>query len=377
MLTRSCLSEGSIWIQRDLEPLCRTSPLLLKDETGREWVCPVSAERRRIFGLGEYFRERGLAVNDALMLTELEPGVLQVEALHRQRQHRPPETERQVSSPAQRVVISESPYVREVRMQRPAAQPKPPSAPKPAPAAAPREARLLSPSGESPELLSRFAAAFGYRLQVLSGRLIELQALLGPQSYRVAVALPAADGAVDWAALQASQADYRAWLATRETPADKPLGLVALRLESKALERLLEEADALPLTPLELRGYWNTSAIDLDSVESMSDLVLAQLGKRATFSQLILALSAWKPGETHQVGELAPQVSAKAASRELAEMVDILSKPPFLALTRIGNDQVYLRKEIGVIMRELEHYAAKVAERLEVAAPQGRPSSEG
>ena len=137
-----------------------------------------------------------------------------------------------------------------------------------------------SPPDEAAEQLEELARLTGYQLEYLGGPgvgPVRLHADLGPHSYDIVLALNEAE--LRSPAFQQSQ--YNALL-TWEV--ENVSGV--RRLTREALAALLEHARLAPLTPIDLRGYWNTPSFDLNSVASVAELVSSYLAQRGTFCLL-------------------------------------------------------------------------------------------
>ncbi|AFZ67871.1 hypothetical protein [Deinococcus peraridilitoris] len=138
IITRPCLSEGSVRLLKYLDSVFPTDgPVSLLDERGAEHQARVDRSAGRVYGLQDLYHRHNLGVNDVLLITPLAEGRFQVECVVKPISDRQATLARGRSSDApQRVVVSESPYVREVRLERrPASGVRSVEAPATAPAA--------------------------------------------------------------------------------------------------------------------------------------------------------------------------------------------------------------------------------------------------
>lgn len=438
IITRPCLSEGSVRLLKYLDSLFpQDGPITLLDDRGAEHEARVSRGAGRVYGLHDLYHGHNLGVNDVLLITPLGGERYQVECVVKPISDRPQHFDRpRPADTPQRVVVSESPYVREVRFERraaPGARPggpvfqdaasqdalgarpsasgdkgfaglsttgtpaasetavpqarersdaasKPPQGRR-APdvdtspgtprgivrAAAPQngapraEARpaQAEASGHTPlplELLHELAARVGYRVERLSEGVVRLSADLGAQSYRVIVALDlAATARPEWR----EEADYLAVLVGEN---ERPQGLP--RLTREALGALLENARLAPLTPIELRGYWNAGSFDLESAASVAELVSAQLSQRGVFSFVLLSLAQQSAHSVVSVSRLAERLGSGVNAAELGGVLQTLSSAPFSALSPLGGGQYYLRADVHDVLRGLGEYAEGLRVRL-------------
>lgn len=223
-------------------------------------------------------------------------------------------------------------------------------------AARPTNARALP---EVVAQLEELAQLTGYRLDYLgageSGP-VRLHADLGAHSYDVLIALQPQD-MQNPAFLQGT---YRALLTWEvENAAGVP------RFTREALTALLEHARLAPLTPVDLRGYWNTPSFDLGSVASVAELVSAYLAQRGTFTYVLSTLAQQPAHSVVDPQLLAQRLGSGVNASELRTVLDTLSRPPFMALLPLPGGQYYLRAEVGTLLGELSSYAAGVARRLQ------------
>jgi len=246
------------------------------------------------------------------------------------------------------------------------------SAPSSSPAPAPQAVAVQIKTQGQPELspplwglLERFAATLGYTLR-LEGSLAVLEAKLGRQSYRVALT-SALGAAPDWAALETLKADFHAVLVREESLLELPSGFKVTRVSVEALEALLESAALSPLTPLELRGYWKAAAIDQDSAQSLSEMAARELGSRGVFSQVLLCLTEFEPHSSIRVSHLIHRLGERVTRADLESILDTLTRPPFLAVSRLGEGEYYLRQSVQDTLTLLGDYALGLGARVRVA----------
>jgi hypothetical protein len=472
IITRPCLSEGSLTVAKYLQGLFPTTltgqTLNFSDEQGREYPVQMSASGKRLLGLGALYHAHNLDVNDVLMLTETATGrygVICVVKPHTERLSAPLRSDKP-AEPTRRVVVSATPHVREVRLERGAPAPritesrpepqgaptgsKPQTSSKPQPSepqtqnaqAQPPEAQIESQSAEaqrrnarhaaprreplkieavkdapadpqaggtpvitpvrtapprsepprpgqvaapSPGLaasaqpaprpapepvrletvadqLSELAQLTGYQLEYLGGPEsgpVRLRADLGNHSYDVMLALSEAETTTP----AFRQGSYRALLSWEtDSPSSSP------RFTREALGALLEHARLAPLTPIDLRGYWNTASFDLDSVASLAELVSAHLVQRGTFTYVLGTLAQQPAHSVVDPTRLAERLGSGVNTAELNSILETLCRAPFMALMPLPGHQYYLRSDIGDLLRELSEYAQSVGRRLQPQA---------
>lgn len=78
VVTRVCLSDGTMTIQRSLRSILPASGVVTLRDSGQEWSGTVDATSGVVRGLGEFYRRQGLRVNDELHLELLADGAVNV-----------------------------------------------------------------------------------------------------------------------------------------------------------------------------------------------------------------------------------------------------------------------------------------------------------
>ncbi|MPY66690.1 hypothetical protein F8S09_08295 [Deinococcus sp. SDU3-2] len=382
ILTRPCLQEGVLRLQKYLEPTFPESgPATFVDDRGREHRVEIDRAAGVVRGLHALYHDANLGVNDVLMITPLEPGRYSVEGIVKP--HAPittPRTENQRTPEPRRVVVTATPHVREVRLQHaePDARAERPVAPRAeAPAREPlvpvpqlgREPRTAAPAStsapgpvpETPEAqLAELASLTGYRLSYAAPGVARLAAELGEFGYVVHVALNEAARRPGWE----GGADYSALLAAE---GEKVTGTP--RLTREALVALLEHARLAPLSPIDLRPYWEAGDLDLNAAAGVSELVGAHLAQRGAFSFVLLTLAAQPAHSVLQVPRLAERLGSGVNPAELSSILDTLSRAPFLALTPLPGGQYLLRAGVSEMLRDVADYADGVRRRIRPATP--------
>lgn len=381
ILTRPCLQEGVLRLQKYLESTFPESgPAVFVDDRGREHGVEIDRAAGVVRGLHGLYHDANLGVNDVLMVTPLEPGRYSAEGIVKP--HAPittPRTETQRPPEPRRVVVTATPHVREVRMQpaetgaasgRPAApHTEPPTreplrpiteAPERSRAAAPSAAPVPGPLPETPESqLAELASLTGYGLSYAAPGVARLAAELGEFGYVVHVALTDSARRSGWE----SGADYSALLTGEGQPvAGTP------RLTHEGLTALLEHARLAPLSPIDLRPYWEAGDLDLNAAAGVSELVGAHLAQRGAFSFVLLTLASQPAHSALSVPRLAERLGSGVNPAELRSILDTLSRAPFLALTPLPGGQYLLRAGVAEMLRDVADYADGVRRRLRPVA---------
>lgn len=238
---------------------------------------------------------------------------------------------------------------------RPGNAPQTPSAP-PAPAVASAAPLALETLADQ---LSELAHLTGYQVEYLGGTdlgPVRLRADLGAHGYDVMLALSEAEQQHP----AFGQGTYRAQLTwEKDQVPDTP------RLTREALGALLEHARLAPLTPIDLRGYWNTSSFDLDSVASLAELVSAHLVQRGTFTYVLGTLAQQPAHSVVDPARLAERLGSGVNTAELHSILETLCRAPFMALMPLPGNQYYLRSDVPRLLTELSDYAQSVNRRLQ------------
>lgn len=406
VLTRPCLDRGALTLLRYLErAFPRDGTVTFVADAGQEIEGSVDPAGGRVTGLGDYFARQHLNVNDTLVITRLGDRRYQLEALHRAR----PSAEGAAASARaplpplpQRVVVEESPYVREVREVRVAPYPRGLVArPAEPPAAAPSPAARAERAPESPRPaaapprpeplpaapLEAAAAAFarlGYRVERLPDGALRLNAELGRRAYTVR--LTGADAPLEAPALaglaeaaRAARARHAAVVAPAKIVAklERPAEAARVALVTlEALEGLLEVARLAPVGPLELEGYWNAGAISPESVESLRAAADEQVAARGAFSFVTLSLARFEPHSVVSAKDVGSGVGgAGIGQAAVAEVLETLSRAPFMLLASMGGGEYYLRQPVPASLAQLADYASSLRARLRPPAAGERVSA--
>ncbi len=232
---------------------------------------------------------------------------------------------------------------------------------------APTSSQIQDKAPPQPDFgpLERFAVALGYSMKG-EGQIAVLEARLGRQSYRVALT-SALSTPPDWAALENLEADYRAVLLREDSTLELPTQFKLTRITVEALETLLESTALSPLTPLELRGYWNADAIDQNSAHSLAEMAGRELGSRGVFSQVLLCLTEFEPHSSIRVSHLIHRLGERVKRSDLESILDTLTRPPLLAISHIGEGEYYLRQSVQDTLTLLSDYALGLGARVRVS----------
>ncbi|GGJ33585.1 hypothetical protein [Deinococcus roseus] len=427
ILTRLCLTEGSLTIQKSLEPLIAEGISVLKTEKGDEYPVSLNAKQRRLQGLKPYYDAHQLSPNDVLSLEYVGSGVVQV-SVEVKTQARPSNNQPTYQSnyprpvvppPPQRVVVEESAYLREVRLERRAPTPPPAEKPvqkeRPEPAmqqraqreaartaqaqperheqrperqerpvaetrSAPRqsqqqvqessylrETQQAQPVYQAPSidpLVERFARDMGYHLRPINASAVVLEAQLGAHAYTVLLSTRA-----DWDLFRQSTSTYRAVLVSELGAVLPPSDVKATQVTREALETLLSSNRMGNITPVELRGYWNTDTLTAEGARSITETTSRQLGERGVFSQVMLSLAAYSAHSTFRLEDLLPQLEGVVNHDELLEILMTLTRQPFLALNALPKHEFYVRHNMSDLLGQLSEYSRGLQVRLKVTGP--------
>ncbi|WP_040382820.1 hypothetical protein [Deinococcus apachensis] len=399
IITRPCLQEGSLRLLKYLDATFPESgPAQFMDDRGREHAVQVDRAAGRVWGLRDLYHSGNLGVNDVLLITPLAPGRYQVEAIVKPHAAPPSPRAAEKAPEARRVVVTATPHVREVRLEQP--RPAPPRE-TPQPEAAPAVRATLTPAAPTPETrapltptpvagaaaparpepratsrsaplpatldgqLTELARLTGYRLSFPNPGVARLAAELGEHGYTVKLALTG-DGLRSPAWKE--ETDY-ALQVTGET--ERPQGTP--RLTREALAALIEHARLAPLSPIDLRGYWQAGNLDLESAASISELVGAHLAQRGAFSFVLLTLAAQPAHSIVNTRRLAEKLGSGVNIAELRSILETLTRAPFLALTPLPGGQYLLRADVRDLLADLAEYADGVRRRVRTPENADRP----
>ena len=392
-ITRLCLDSGSLAVLKYLEPyLPKEGSVSVLLEGGREMTLEPRAGR--LYGLADFLAQHKLAVNDALLITPLEPRRWQLEI--QQRSVRVAAVSIVPAAPAamESIVEDESSHVRVVRKQPATVSPYPngilyPDSQKSeaqklepeAPSLAVSNSVGVAPVASKPESsasglesLSRVFAGFGYGVASLENGLL-LEAKLPRGTHRIAIAL---DGHGDiGAVLKAGRLQSAKYLAVATTT--ERIGLIdtatafgnVVRVELEALATLEKLQEHFALTPLELEGYWNAGGIRQDALESIQQSINQRLETRGEFSFIMLALRHFNaPCAITPEDIVAKLPGSGIGTSTVLQVLETLAKAPFMMVTPLGVGEYHLKTSLDRGLEDLAGYVSSVKMRLRTSAPQ-------
>jgi hypothetical protein len=395
-ITRLCLDTGSLAILKYLEPyLPKEGGLSMFLEGGKE--IQLEARNGRLHGLTDFFAQQKLVVNDALLLTPLEPRRWQLEV---QQKNRVQATNANAVTPTpalmESIVEDESSHIRVVRKQPAAVSPYPsgilyPSSEKIEPPVEPERPVVLSnivakvaPGIQTPnpqlmqtsplEALNRTFTNFGYTVTNLENGL-QLEARLPKGTHRIALAL---EGHSDiGAVLKAGRLHGAKYLAVATS--SERIGLVdtatafghVVRVELEALATLEKLQEHFALSPLELEGYWNADGIRQDALESIQQSINQRLETRGEFSFIMLALRHFNaPCAITPEDIVAKLPGSGIGTSTVLQVLETLSKAPFMLVTPLGMGEYHLKVSLDRGLEDLAGYVSSVKMRLRTSSPQ-------
>jgi hypothetical protein len=434
ILTRPCLDSGSIAVLKYLENIMPlTGSVVFVGDGGEEIKLTADPKTRRLYGLGDYYAKHRLQINDTLFITALAERRFALERVIRVRDTKSEAKPRPAPPPKpERIILEESPYIREVRTRdrtvlpyskgllypqertdgatpdetkRAEPREQTPAKPKPAdearstlknliardrdqrssdstraePVAAPVEVApqpMPFVADRSSTTLEHTRAAFialGYGVDVI-GEGLMLEAKLGRRAHRIALAVT---DDIDEArtVLDVGRGQAAKYLAI----AAKPAALQAFAQHpdfegiAQADPGVIEALGALtrlsPVGPLELEGYWNAGRLDANALESLEASVNTSVGARGAFSFVTLTLARFQaPGVVSAQDVMAGIESTGIGSGVVLETLESLSRAPFMLLSPLGGGEYYMRRPVSVALEGLSEYAGGLRSRLHVTA---------
>jgi hypothetical protein len=204
-----------------------------------------------------------------------------------------------------------------------------------------------------------------------------LAANLGARSYKVALAVLEGEKLdlehprlrTTFEVAKRSGAKYHAICANSESlKSINPKGMPEFTLASvdeASLENLLNITRLAPIGPLDLEGYWNAGAITLETVETLEGSATDSLSARGAFSFVTLSLSkqqapcVLKPEDVMRGLE-----GSGVGGNTVREVLETLCRAPFMLLLNLGNNEYYLRQDMGTALEGLTEYAGGLRQRL-------------
>ncbi len=431
ILTRPCLDSGSIAVLKYLEHIMPlTGSVVFVGDGGEEIKLTADPKTKRLYGLGDYYAKHRLQINDTLFITALAERRFALERVIRVRDTKSEAKPRPAPPPKpERIILEESPYIREVRTRdrtvlpyskgllypqertdggaaqdetkRPETRDQAPAKPKPAdearstlknliardrdqrsidpvraePVAVPVEPAPFVPdrSGSSLERIRAAFIALGYAVDVI-GEGLMLEAKLGRRAHRIALAVT---DDIDEArtVLDVGRGQAAKYLAIAAKPAALQAFAQHPDLEdiAQADPAVIEALGALtrlsPVGPLELEGYWNAGRLDANALESLEASVNTSVGARGAFSFVTLTLARFQaPGIINAQDVMAGIESTGIGSGVVLETLESLSRAPFMLLSPLGGGEYYMRRPVSVALEGLSEYAGGLRSRLHVTA---------
>ncbi|MDV6373602.1 hypothetical protein ORD21_03195 [Deinococcus sp. ZS9-10] len=208
--------------------------------------------------------------------------------------------------------------------------------------------------------LTELARLTGYRLDNLGGGVLRLNVELGAHGYAVLIAL---DEQARTAAAWNEETGYRVLMCSED---QHPQGVS--RLTREAVAALTENARLAPLSPVDLRGYWKAGHVDLESAASVAELVSAHLAQRGIFSFVLLSLAQQPAHSVISVPRLADRLGSGVNYAELGNVLETLTRAPFLALTPLPGGQYLMRVGVTDLLTDLAEYADGIRRRVRAPA---------
>jgi hypothetical protein len=423
LLSRPCLDSGSIAVLKYLESVLPMSgSVVFVADGGEEIKLTANPQTRRLYGLSDYFAKRRLNVNDTLFITVLGPNRYSLESVSKPREGRHEPVPRPAPPPKpQRVVIEETPHVREIRTTevthtpyakgliypqdkdtRDSTNPQKPLETQREPRTAAEKTRRLvaqdrgrrvtedrGPDDTSettpPKPEVRFPvdasvleqakvtfSALGYAIEPLTTQGLKLEARLGRRAHSIALAVTndAAEAQAVFEFGRGQAVKYNALLANPGELVqliEQPGLEGAARVDQNTLEPLLNLSKLAPVGPPELEGYWNAGRIDETALESLELSVQDSVQSRGTFSFVALSLARFQAPCVITAAEVMANLEfASIGSGTVIETLEMLSRAPFVLLSPLGNGEYYLRRAMFDGLEGMAAYANGLRSRLQV-----------
>ncbi|AXG99271.1 hypothetical protein DVJ83_09065 [Deinococcus wulumuqiensis] len=232
------------------------------------------------------------------------------------------------------------------------------------PASVPTVPAPRAQPGALEDQIVEFARLTGYRLTLLGRGLVRLTADLGP-AYSYTVLLATERSATTYPEWDSGD-DHRALITTED---DRAPGVP--RLTREALVSLIEHARLAPLGAFDLRGYWRTGDVSMESAASVAELVSGHLAQRGALTYVLLTLSQQPAQSLVNVSELAQRLGNGVGPDDMQTILDTLARPPFMAVTPLPGGQFLLRTTVTDLLADLADYAQGVRRRLRAPGSAG------
>jgi len=421
-LTRVCLRRGELTLPRSLTGLFDSDgPVTVSDSlTGTELQLDLQGQRV-LSGLGAFFEEHELDVNDALLIRRAEDGTISITPQKRER--RPDYSSERARSQIVAVVLENAPLTeaearallpglpagfdlagvlqssgrlrlhagrwhdgsdfQEEQFEREVDEALEHAVRSHTEAAAePVPAEPAAVQGRPDSSLPGRLARLGFQVVALNGTAWLLESAVSgstTQGFRVLASEVTPGSRLDWAALleqrRQQSADYLAVFGPERDlqPLSAPAELAHASLwPLEALNQLEEIAHDLPLSPADLEDNFRQDGLLARGFERFEQAVNRRISERGAFSAVLSNLAGFPAAASFRLEDAARNVDRETAKAVL----DQLSRSPFQLVMRRGSGDYYLRTDVHSALRQLAEYARSLQAhmpqpRRELAAQRG------
>lgn len=403
-LTRVCLRTGQLTLPLTMQGVFPEGTVRALDTaSGEEFELQVLGPRF-VAGLGPFFKQHGLEVNDLLLIRPLEDGrfALTPTPKPRRADYTRPEAVREL---VDRVVELAPLSEREIRGlfpdlpegfdlgaalredgrlskyegrwgflaeegDAPRTQPTVTSYP-----SRPAEAGASLNSEGAPSDVSLHARArtaletFGFRVEARGYGQLLAHADLGRRHYTALVHLLAQEARLDWTKLLARRRDSGAtYLAVFGDHHD------LLRLASPAaqahatlwswqgLGRALELLEAVPMSPFDLEPHFARDGLFEAGLSRFERAVDKRVSERGEFSLVLSRLATMRAPSVFLLDDVI--VDAQLPRDRVLGILELLSEAPFHLVSRVDSGEFCLRQGVQGSLQHLSHYALSLVDRL-------------
>jgi hypothetical protein len=232
------------------------------------------------------------------------------------------------------------------------------------PASAPSAEKDVSQQHKAKDIL----AALGYRVESLSHGQMVAHADLGRKNYSVLIQLLLEGSTIDWAALLARKREISATYAAVFGD-----GLDLIKLSSPAslaratlwswtgLERLQALNHSVLLSPYDLESHFERDGLFEHGMDRFEKTIDKRVAEKGAFSSILTRLAQMRAPVVFMLDE----VIDEDMNRESAlKVLETMSQAPFHLVTKVDNGEFCLRNKVSEALLNFSDYALSLKSRL-------------
>jgi hypothetical protein len=232
------------------------------------------------------------------------------------------------------------------------------------PASAPAGEKDVSQQHKAKDIL----AALGYRVESLSHGQMVAHADLGRKNYSVLVQLLLEGTSIDWAALLARKREIAATYAAVFGD-----GLDLIKLSSPAslaratlwswtgLDRLQALNHSVLLSPYDLESHFERDGLFEHGMDRFEKTIDKRVSEKGAFSSILTRLSQMRAPVVFMLDEV---IDDDMNREQALKVLETMSQAPFHLITKVDNGEFCLRNKVSDALLNFSDYALSLKSRL-------------